>query len=85
MTSLPMDFSATEKPAQVQENMIAYLPLFAHLPGMVMDDDAETFWFVSKRPAPGNLVLRACWSVERIEERIDVIFTQIALHTDQID
>ncbi len=26
--------------------------LFAHLPGMVMVDDAENFWFISHKSAP---------------------------------
>jgi ribosomal protein S18 acetylase RimI-like enzyme len=81
----PINFSATEKPAQVQENMIAYMRLFANLPGMVMVDDAETFWFVSNKSAPGNIVLRARWPGGRIEERIDEMFTQIGSHIDEID
>ena len=85
MVRLLKNFSATEKPAQVQENMIAYMRLFAHLPGMEMVDDAETFWFVSNKPAPGNIVLRAHWSNELIEERIDEMLTQIGDHIDEID
>ena len=85
MVLLPKNFSVTEKPAQVQENMIAYMRLFAQLPGMVMVDDAETFWFVSNKPAPGNIVLSAHWLNEPIEERIDEMFTQIGDHIDEID
>ena len=84
---LPIDFSATEKPAQVQENLIAYYRLFAGLPGMLMKDDAETFWFLSRKPAPGDMVLRARWAGEgeRIEARIDSLFAQIGQHRDRID
>jgi ribosomal protein S18 acetylase RimI-like enzyme len=85
MTLLPLDFSAKGKPAQVQENMIEYMRLFANLPGMVMVDDAETFWFISQKSAPGNIVLRARWPAECIEERIDELFTHIGRHIDQID
>lgn len=85
MTVSPLDYSATAKPGQIQENMIAYMRLFARLPGMVIVDDRETFWLVSNKPAPGNMVLRARWSMERIEERIDELFTQIGSHIDQID
>jgi ribosomal protein S18 acetylase RimI-like enzyme len=85
MTLSPLDFSATEKPRQIQENMIAYMRSFAGLPGMAMIDNAESFWFVSNRPAPGNMVLRAGWPIEGIENRIDEMFTQIGCHIDQID
>jgi len=33
-----------------------YMRLFAGLPGMTMSD-AESFWFVSDKPAPGNTIL----------------------------
>jgi GNAT superfamily N-acetyltransferase len=80
-----LDFSATEKPAQVQENMIAYMRLFADLPEMVMVDDVETFWFISNKSAPGNIVLRACWQVGDAEERIERLFTHISSFIDQVD
>ena len=85
MTSPPLDFSATEKPVQVQENLMEYYRLFAPLPGMVMVDDAESFWFVGRKPEPDNIVLHTRWSVEGCEERIDQRIAQIGLHTDQID
>jgi hypothetical protein len=85
MTMLPIDFTATGKPAQVQENMIEYMRLFAHLPGMVMVDDSETFWFISHKSAPGDIVLRARWPAEAVEERIDEMFTHIGSYIDQID
>jgi len=85
MTWSPVDFSATEKPAQVQENLIAYYRLFAPLPGMVMVDDAESFYLIGRKPDPDNIILHTRWPIEHSEERIDALFTQIALHTDQID
>jgi hypothetical protein len=84
--ALPLlDFSATEKPAQVQENLCAYYRLFAPLPGMVMLDNGESFWFVGRKPEPDNIVLRTRWAVERSEEKIDGMIAQIGLQTDQID
>ena len=62
-----------------------YYRLFAPLPGMVMVDDAESFWFVGRKPEPDNIVLHTRWSVEGCEERIDQRIAQIGLHTDQID
>jgi ribosomal protein S18 acetylase RimI-like enzyme len=79
----PIDFSHTEKPRQIQENMIAYMRLFADLPGMNMYD-AESFWFVCNKSAPGDIVLRANWPVDRPEERIDALFEQVGQHIDHI-
>src|SRR5690606_29427386 len=53
-TVMTLDLSTSDIPRQIQANMMAYMRLFADLPGMVMHDDAEMFWFVSNRPAPGN-------------------------------
>jgi len=85
----PLDFSGSEKPGQIQENLIAYMRLFAGLPGMVMEDaapsDGEVFWFVSNRPAPGNCILRARWKVEGVEERIEALLEEIGRHIDELD
>jgi len=85
MTVSPISYSATHKPGQIQENIIAYMRLFARLPGMPMVDDEETFWIVSNKPAPGNMVLRVRWSTDRIEERIDELLIQIGSHIDHVD
>lgn len=84
MTASPLDLSGSEKPGQVQENMIAYMRLFAGLPGMTMYD-AESFWFVSNKPAPGNNILRTHLPAERTEERIDALLEEIGGHIDEID
>src|SRR5688572_16106506 len=89
----PLDLSATDKPNQIQENLIAYMRLFAGLPGMVMADEPESFWFVSNQRAPGNVVLRTRWpdgsdgadgsggEGERIEARIEETLARIGSHT----
>jgi GNAT superfamily N-acetyltransferase len=84
MASLPLDLSDTEKPRQIQENLMVYMRLFAGLPGVTMVDD-ETFWFVSHKPAPGNIILRTRWAADDTEERIDALFRQIGQHLDHID
>jgi hypothetical protein len=60
----PLDLSRTEKPRQIQENMIVYMRLFAGLPGVTMYD-AEVFWLVSNKPAPGDNILRTQWPADR--------------------
>lgn len=83
MSVTRLDFSCTGKPAQIQANLIAYMRLFAGLPGMVMRDD-EAFWFVSNLPAPGDNILRARWPGERAEAGIDEILAQVAHHVDEM-
>lgn len=80
-----VDLSATEKPAQIQANLIAYMRLFAGLPGMVIADHPETFWVVSEGSSPGTNVLRACWQSGSVEDSIDEMLAEIANHTHHID
>ena len=82
---MTLGLSSGDIPRQIQENMVAYMRLWAGLPGMATQDDAETFWFVSNQPAPGNVILRACWTGDDIEGRIDVLFNHIGQHIDNID
>ena len=84
MNPSPLDFSRTGKPAQIQENMIVYMRLFEGLPGMI-SHDAELYWFVCGKHAPGDTVLKARWPDEGVEERIDEMFEQIGQHIDEID
>ena len=83
MSSL-LDFSGTEKPRQIQENLMVYMRLFAGLPGITLYD-AESFWFVSNKSAPGNMILRTRLEACRIEERIDAMLEQIGQYSDHID
>lgn len=82
--SSPLDLSGTETPRQIQENMMAYMRLFAGLPGTTLYN-AESFWFVSNKPAPGNTILRSRLEAGRVEERIDAMLEQIGQYTDHID
>lgn len=82
--SSPLDLSGTEKPRQIQENLIAYMRLFAGLPNMTLYD-AESFWFVSNRSAPGNMILRTRFEASCTEERIDAMLDQIGQYIDHID
>src|SRR6266540_2824063 len=84
-----LNLSSSEIPGQIQENLMAYMRLFAGLPGVWMRD-AEAFWFVSGRRAPGDTILRARWPEEgvandiAIEERIDELLVQVGEHVDEI-
>ena len=84
MSSTPLDLSHSEIPAQIQANLIAYMKLFAGLPGMHMHD-ADSFWFVSNQPAPGNAIFRASWTSENVEERIDATLAGVGQHLNGID
>src|SRR5215472_15452894 len=84
LVSSPLDLSGTEKPRQIQENLMAYMRLFAGLPGVTLYD-AESFWFVSNKPAPGNYILRTSFDGGFTEERIDVLLEQIGQYSDHID
>ena len=80
----PLDLSGMEKPRQIQENLMAYMRLFAELPGITLYD-AESFWFVSNKPAPGNSILRTRFDASRVEEQIDAMLGEIGQYRDQID
>jgi GNAT superfamily N-acetyltransferase len=84
MMTAPLDFSQTDKPRQIQENLIMYMRLFADLPGTAMVD-TEAFWFVSGARAPGNTILRTRLEAERAEAGIDAMLEQIGQHIDHID
>ncbi len=84
MASAPLDLSSTELPGQIQANLIAYMKLFAGLPGMLMHD-ADSFWFVSNLPAPGNTIFRAHWTADEAEARIDATLAAIGQHINAVD
>lgn len=84
MTLVPIDLSGTGKPRQIQNNMIAYMRLFAGSPG-IMVHDTESFWIVSNNGAPGSNLLRAPLPADGTEQAIDALFDRIAEYTDQID
>ncbi len=84
-----IDLTKSALPPLIQENMIAYMRLFGGLDGMVMEDtdvaSNSTFWFVSKKPGPGHCILRARWSPENVEVRIDALLSRLRPHIDEID
>jgi GNAT superfamily N-acetyltransferase len=84
MTVSPLDLAATEKPRQIQANLIEYMRLFEGLPRVVTVDE-DVFWFISHKPAPGNIILRTNWTDDHIEAHIDTLFEQIGQHLDAID
>lgn len=84
MTSTLLDRSHTAMPRYIQENLIAYMRLFAGLPGIACRDDDEAFWLICK-DAPGSSILRARWPAGRAEAGIDALFAQVGQHLDEID
>jgi hypothetical protein len=40
---------------------------------------------VCKKPSPGHCILRARWSEEYVEERIEALFAWISQHIDEIE
>ncbi len=85
MALVPLDLSRTEKSRQIQENLIAYMRLFAGLPGITVHDEAESFWIVSGSAAPGSMILRANLPADDSERHIDALVEQVGRHIDQID
>ncbi|MCB9458762.1 MAG: GNAT family N-acetyltransferase [Anaerolineaceae bacterium] len=86
MPNQPLDLSHTEKPQQVQANMIAYMQIFAGLPGVHMHDTDDSFWIVSKDECPGNIILKTRWTNPgSIEQQIDDLLAQIGQYLDTID
>jgi GNAT superfamily N-acetyltransferase len=83
MVSTPLDLSHTEKPRRIQENLIAYMLLFAGLPDITIYDE-ESFWMVCDGHAPGSSILRARWTDEHVEEQIDHLFERVGQYLDQI-
>jgi ribosomal protein S18 acetylase RimI-like enzyme len=79
-----LDRSSSDLPARIQENMIAYMRLFADLPGVAMED-GDTFWIVSGRGAPGNNILRVRWGEEGVEQRIDDLYAKIGQYIAEIE
>jgi ribosomal protein S18 acetylase RimI-like enzyme len=84
MTSTRQDQSHSGQSSRIQANLIAYMRLFADLPGMKMYD-GDAFWFLSDRAAPGNAIFRANFPEEEVDERIDDMFAQIGQFIEQID
>ncbi len=83
MPQSPIDLSDSRMSRQIQENLIAYMSLFAGLPNMFMTD-TDVYWFLSNKSAPGNIILRANWSVDEADAQIDATLQQIGQHIDEI-
>lgn len=78
-----LDLSGSDTARQIQENLMAYMNLFSGLPNMI-EYDADIYWFVSNKPAPGNSILRTHWSQENVEAKIDETLEQIGQHIEEI-
>ncbi len=83
MPTTPLNLSTTNHPRQIQENLIAYMRLFAGLPNVDMVDRA-TFWIASHRPAPGNSILRSGYRGGDFDAWLDQLFDEVGQHVDEI-
>ncbi len=79
-----LDFSQTDKPRRIQDNLIAYMRLFDGLMGATMVDEDSLFWFISNKPAPGNIISRTRWTPDHTEANIDALFETLRQRTDGI-
>ncbi len=68
---------------QIQENMIAYIRLFAGLPGVTVVEE-DCFW-VASPGLPGNQVLRAQLGDPPTDAQITDLLGRIFEHTNQFD
>ena len=84
MSQSPLSQAELAKVDQMQENLIAYFRLFAGLPGLTFVEEDVT-WLVSPQGAPGNHVLRAQFSNDTVECRIDEVINRIGQYTGQVD
>ena len=79
-----LDLTHTDLSRRIQANMIAYMKLFAGLPGAIIVDD-EAFWIVTGDRAPGNMILRAAWDDDRAEAGINALLKQVGAHVEHMD
>ena len=68
---------APEMAGWIQANLIAYMRLFAGLPG-VECADGRVFWLVSGRGAPGDCILRADFDPDGAEAGLDGVLAVLA-------
>jgi ribosomal protein S18 acetylase RimI-like enzyme len=80
----PLDLSHTDIARKIQTNLIAYMNLFADQAGVTIVD-ADEYWIITHKPAPGNSILRATWQPDEAESRIDDLFDQVGHHVDELD
>jgi GNAT superfamily N-acetyltransferase len=59
------------------------MKLFAALPNM-FEMDTDIYWFISNKPAPGDIILRTHWTEADVETQIDKTLDQIGQHVDEI-
>jgi|GEM_PF-777888 len=80
-----LDLSSTDIAARIQANLIAYMRLFADLPGVTVQDSPDLFWIISGSGAPGNGIFLSRWPEEQAEQRIDMLFDKVGQQIDSID
>lgn len=80
-----LDLRGTRVHAEIQASVIACMKIFAGLPGTVVFD-ADAFWLISHRPAPGDSILRAHWNETEgeAEQGIDQTLAEVGEHVIEI-
>ena len=74
-----------ERAQRVQANLIAYFRLFEGLPDVHFTERDDVTWIVADFGAPGNHILRAQFTEESADRRIDEIIADVGKLANKID
>ncbi len=74
-----------ERALRVQANFIAYFRLFEGLPDVHFTETDDATWIVADFGAPGNHMLRAQFSEESADRRINEVISDVGELTSKID
>ena len=69
---------------QIQDNLVAYMRMFAGVRGIQFVDDDVT-WIVTDAGAPGNMVVRSRFTDATADRRIDDVVEAVGRHTDYVE
>ena len=78
-------FEKLEAVRRVQANLIAYFRLFEGLPDVHFTETDDATWIVADFGAPGNHILRAQFSDESADRRIDEVISEVGQLANKID
>ena len=74
-----------ERAGRVQANFIAYFRLFEGLPDVHFTETDDVTWIVADFGAPGNHILRAQFTEESVDRRIDEVISDVGELANAID
>ncbi|MBX2999114.1 MAG: hypothetical protein KF893_11440 [Caldilineaceae bacterium] len=84
MTILAQSPAQPISPQQVQANFISYFRHFVDLPGITLVENEEITWAISNG-APGNNILRTCFTSATVDRQIDETLRRIGEDTNTMD